>query len=202
MHQFDVCTHSVRNGRQSGYEEWRPDTCPHNIKGTALRVRFQTREQMEHKLEGSLDQKSLQRKSWELVEKLIDGIPPLKEWAGEDYKVQFSMMTNPGLHAVEPHKDSADISPQFSLCLGDCTGDELLTWANERQNEPDPDLSTDVRRKLLFFDGRLKHSADTWKGSYRLNVAFYKHYDRRWDEPQPVQETPLLVMDFNKQTRK
>ena len=155
------------------------------------------------KLEGNAEQIELQQGSWSLVEKLILGIPPLKEWTGaNDYKVQFSMMTDCTSHAVKPHKDHADIAPQFSLCLGEYTGGELLTWGLGRDRDPHPQLSTNVRNKLIYFDGRLKHSAATWIGNYRINVAFYKHYDRRWTEPKPILPRPLLVMDFNKVERK
>ena len=201
--QFDIYNHSVRHRLSSGYQEGHPDTRPHNIQARpAQRVRFHSREQMVAKLEGTTEQKELQSQCWDFVDRLIDSIPPLKEWTGQDFKVQFSMMTIPGRHSVKPHKDSADIAPQFSLYMGDYTGGELLTWEKGRQSEHDPHLSTDVRNKLLFFDGRLKHAANTWQGSYRINLAFYKHYDRRWTEVQPIQELPLLVMDFNKQKRK
>ena len=132
--QFDVYNHSVRHELQSGYSVDHPDTVRHNIESKAcppscLRVRLHSKEQMMEKLEGNAEQIELQQGSWSLVEKLIDGIPPLKEWAGaNDYKVQFSMMTNSKKHVVKPHKDSADIAPQFSLCLGEYKGGELLTW--------------------------------------------------------------------------
>jgi hypothetical protein len=208
LYQFDVYNHSVRHRLQSGYEISHPDTRRHNIESRALphsslRVRLRSRQQMLDILEGTEEQKELQQASWDLVDKLVDGIPPLKEWAGanSDYKVQFSMMDDCAKHAVKPHFDSGDIAPQFSICLGEYTGGELLTWDKGKDHHPLPHLSTDVRNKLLFFDGRLKHAANTWKGKYRINVAFYKHYDRRWTQLQPVQERPLLVYDFNKKIR-
>ena len=124
---------------------------------------------MRKNLEENDEQKELQQVSWDLVEKLIDGIPPLKEWTGNNsgYRVQFSMMTDSANHAVKPHhKDYADIAPQFFLCLGDCTGSELLTWDQGRHRDPHPQLSTDVRNRLIFFDRRLKHTAATWMGKY------------------------------------
>ena len=155
--------------------------------------------EMLSRLQGNEKQKELQAGAWSLVDKIIAAVPPLKKWAGEnnDYKVQFSMMTH-SKHAVKPHTDSDDIAPQFSICLGPYSGGELLTWDQPNQSDHHPHLSTDVRNKLLFFDGRLKHAVHTWNGEYRINIAFYKHYDTRWTHFQKIQPRPLLIMDFNK----
>ena len=153
---------------------------------------------MIEKLQGNKIQKELQAGAWTLVDEIIDKIPPLKEWAGEnmDYKIQFTMMTS-STHAVQCHRDGDDISPQYSICLGDYTGGELLTWDKNREGESDPHLATDVRNKLVKFDGRLKHAVAAWRGKYRINIAFYKHYDVRWTKKQEVQERPKLILDFN-----
>ena len=205
LYQFDVYNHSMRHRLQSGYEIDRPGTRRHNIESLAIkdiRVRMSTRDEMLKRLQGhkgvTPSQVELMVGAWSLVEQFVEGIPPLKEWAGKnsDYKVQFSMMANAS-HAVKPHTDSDDIAPQFSICLGQYSGGELLTWDDGKQNDADPHLSTQVLNKLLFFDGRLKHAVDTWKGEYRINIAFYKHFDSRWTRFQPLQKKPVLVMDFN-----
>jgi hypothetical protein len=203
--QFDVYNHSMRHGNGSGYEIWRHNTLCHNIKAMArkkIRVRFHTKEEMIAKLQGNAIQKEMQQEAWGLVEKIIEGVPPLKEWAGEnmDYKVQFSMMTSSS-HAVKAHRDGDDIAPQFSICLGDYTGGELLTWEKNRGKDRDPHLATDVRNRIVKFDGRLKHAVAKWSGSYRINIAFYKHFDTRWTREQEIQERPLLVMDFNDKSK-
>ena len=199
--QFDVYNHSMRHGSGSGYEKWRSNTACHNIKALSrkkIRVRFHTRQEMLDKLQGTMEQKEMQGRAWTLVDELIGGIPPLKEGAGEnlDYKVQFSMMTSSS-HAVKAHRDGDDIAPQFSICLGKYTGGELLTWDKYKGKDKEPHLSTDGRNKLIKFDGRLKHAVAPWSGSYRINIAFYKHYDTRWTREQDILEKPLLVMDFS-----
>ena len=204
-YQFDVYNHSMRHGSGSGYEKWRTNTTCHNIKAMnrkKIRVRFHTRQEMLDKLQGTIVQKEMQGKAWTLVDEMIQGIPPLKEWAGEnlDYKVQFSMMTST-THAVKAHRDGDDIAPQFSICLGQYTGGELLTWDKNRGKDTDPHLSTDVKNKLVKFDGRLKHAVAKWCGSYRINIAFYKHYDTRWTREQEILERPLLVMDFGHKSK-
>ena len=174
----------MRHGSGSEYKKWRTNTAYHNIKAMnrkKMRVRFHhTRQEMLDKLQGTIIQKEMQGKAWTLVDKLIEGKPPLKEWAGEklDYKVQFSMMTST-THAVKAHRDGDDIAPQFSICLGKYTGGELLTWDENRGKDKDPHLSTDVKNKLVKFDGRLKHAVAALGGcgSYCINIAFYKHYD-------------------------
>jgi hypothetical protein len=200
-YQFDAYNHSTRDGRHSGYELGRPGTIRHNIQSLGkknIRVHITSRAQMLKKFVGNKIQNKLQETAWDLVAKFIAGMPPLKDWAGKDYKVQFSMMTAISKHSVAPHFDSGDIAPQYSICLGDYSGGELLTWEQGKHKEPDPHLATDVRNKLLRFDGRLKHAVNAWKGDYRINVAFYKHYDSRWTKVQRIQKKPLLVMDFNR----
>jgi hypothetical protein len=204
-YQFDVYNHSARHGCGKGYEIWRTDTVCHNIRAKArkkTRVRFHTRKEMTKKLQGTAIQREMQAGAWALVDELIEGIPPLKEWAGEnmDYKIQFSMMTS-GKHVVKAHRDGCDISPQYSICLGDYTGGELLTWEKNRGKEKDPHLATDVKNKLVRFDGRLKHMVAAWRGAYRINIAFYKHYDARWTKEQNIQERPQLVMNFNEKSK-
>lgn len=201
LFQFDVYNHSTRHRKSAGYEPSRPGTCIHNIESLRrkdIRVRLSSRKEMIARLQGNQQQKELQEAAWTLVDKIVQAVPPLKEWAGEnlDYKVQFSMMTSSS-HGVLPHTDSNDIAPQFSICLGDYTGGHLLTWDQGKQSDLHPHSATDVRNKLLLFDGRLKHAVDAWKGKYRINVAFYKHYDRRWTKRQSIQARPLLILDLN-----
>jgi hypothetical protein len=199
QYQFDAYDHSMRTIGQNGYT---PDLARiHNIKKLAdkkMMVRLSTRAKMLENFVGTRFQRDLQEAAWDLVAKFIAAVPPLKEWAGSSYKVQFSMMTKPG-HAVKAHKDSADIAPQYSICLGDYSGGELLTWEKGKckDSDPIPHLSIDVRNKLLLFDGRLEHAVAPWHGKYRINIALYKHYDVRWTKEEPILETPLLVMDFN-----
>jgi hypothetical protein len=199
--QFDAYTHAVRTLNQNGFKEH--ETIPHNIPVYTKRldrVRFTPRDAMLEKFGGTADQKEMQAAAWDLVAQLIQAIPPLKEWAGDDWKVQFSMMTSKK-HRVKPHRDSADICPQYSICLGDYSGGDLLTWRELHQKDPSPNLATDVRRKLVRFDGRLQHSVSKWSGKYRINIALYKAYDARWTKEVDIQPVPLLVMDFNHQAR-
>ena len=59
-------------------------------------------------------QNEMQDRAWTLVDKIIEGIPPLKECADEtlDYKILVSMMTNSSF-------SSKDIGAQFFICLAD-----------------------------------------------------------------------------------
>ena len=84
--QFDVYNHSMRHGSSSGYEKDRTGTRRHNIGSLAIksiRVRISTREEMLKRLQGTQEQKEFQEAAWVLVEKIVDGVTPLEDWAGE-----------------------------------------------------------------------------------------------------------------------
>lgn len=80
-----------------------------------------------------------------MISNIIEEIPPLKEWAGENLKskVQVLIMTSSSHHAVEAHRDGDDITAQFSICHGNYR--DLLTGNKNRGTDRDWDITTDVK---------------------------------------------------------
>ena len=87
------------------------------------------------------------------------------------------------------HTDDEDISFQYGIGLGDYSGGELITWSSDGIEQPPINL----RNQFVKLDGRLPHMVTPVTSGIRYAVYYYKLYDRRITEPQPVFEPATVV---------
>jgi hypothetical protein len=112
----------------------------------------------------------------------------------DDFVVQFSSMGNSRDHHVGMHTDDKDISQQYALQLGSCLdGGGLLRTGD---NQTCPIVDTNYRHKVIRFDGRLPHAVVGDFEGERLNVIFYKMYDRHLRKAQPIMSGITVVADL------
>ena len=96
-------------------------------------------------------------------------------------------------HYVKKHVDDQDISHQYALGLGDYAGAELRVWNKTQSNFQD----FDYRHKVLKMDGRNYHELVSKKfEGERFTVIWYKHYDHRMNQADPIFDTPKVVWSF------
>ena len=90
---------------------------------------------------------------------------------------------------LEKHTDDEDISFQYGIGLGDYSGGELITWGSDGTEKPPINL----HNRFVKLDGRLPHMVTPVTRGVRYALYFYKQYDRRITEPQPLFEPAALV---------
>ena len=126
---------------------------------------------------------------WNLSEELIRQIDP--HFADGEYCVQYACMNDPD-HYVHKHVDKENISHQYALALGDYKGEAVL-----RLYEPDGETvkgEFEYNRKFLKADGRFPHELFTKNFSgTRFSLIYFKVYDHRKTECDPLMDTPMLV---------
>ena len=111
------------------------------------------------------------------------------DFAAGEYVVNYSCMTKPEQY-VKKHVDGDDISHQYALALGDYRGAHLRCY-----DEYDNVLGDfDYNRKICKMDGRLPHElvSDNFQGE-RFCVIWFKTYDHRKTEPDPIFREPCFV---------
>jgi len=155
----------------------KPGFVRHNFKNTAAYVK---------PIE---DQKvpDLWKKAYRKAMRVLRGIDA--DYAEGETVVQFAYMSSP-THYVGKHVDSNDISHQYAISLGDYKGATLRVY-----NQSGKAHDVDNRHKVVKFDGRLPHEVvvdESFEGD-RFTVIFYKNYDSRKSEPDPVVDTPSVV---------
>jgi hypothetical protein len=124
---------------------------------------------------------------WALSKELIKVVDP--DFADGEYVVNYSCMTKPEQY-VKKHVDSDDISYQYALALGNYSGANLRCY-----DEKDNVLGDfDYHRKICKMDGRLPHELlqDNFKGK-RFCIIWFKLYDHRKTQPDPIYRTPQYV---------
>lgn len=129
--------------------------------------------------------------AWLFAAHIIECVDPHYE-AGE-YEVNFSMMDS-SKHYVRKHIDGDDISYQYALGLGKYKGAMLRVWSSDQATYQD----FDYHHKILKLDGRNYHELVThnFQGE-RFTVIWYKTYDHRMSQPDPIYDTPTIVFDFD-----
>ena len=108
------------------------------------------------------------------------------DFAEGEYVVNYSCMTKPEQY-VKKHVDGEDISHQYALALGNYSGAYLRCY-DEKENVLG---DFDYNRKVCKMDGRLPHELiqDDFQGK-RFCVIWFKLYDHRKAEPDPICRTP------------
>ena len=124
---------------------------------------------------------------WDLSNQLITLIDP--DFAAGEYIVNYACMTKPE-HYVKKHVDSEDISHQYAMALGDYKNAYLRLY-DEEENVLG---GFDYNRKVLKMDGRLPHElmSEGFEGQ-RFCVVWFKTYDHRKTQADPVFKTPCYV---------
>jgi hypothetical protein len=127
--------------------------------------------------------------AWLLASMIIERVDP--NYAAGEYEVNFSMM-NSAQHYVKKHIDGDDISHQYALGLGQYSGAMLRVWSKDQSAYQD----FDYRHKILKLDGRNYHELVTnnFQGE-RFTVIWYKVYDHRMTQPDPICDAPAIVLD-------
>ena len=124
---------------------------------------------------------------WALSKELITMTDP--DFAAGEYVVNFASMIKPE-HYVKKHVDSEDISYQYALTLGHYRGAHLRCY-DEQENVLG---NFDYYRKVFKMDGRLPHEVitDNFQGE-RFTIVWFKTYDHRKTEPDPIFREPCFV---------
>lgn len=124
---------------------------------------------------------------WALAKELLQLID--SDFAAGEYVVNFSCMDSPE-HYVKKHVDADDISHQYALALGDYKNAYLRLY-----DEDDNVLGDfNYHRKVCKLDGRLPHElVSTGFEGERYCVIFFKTYDQRKTEPDPIFRAPCFV---------
>lgn len=175
---FKVGTGSTQVGNQQHITKGRPGFVPHNFKNTTVYVK-----PVPEQGGPTHEQKKVYRKAMRIL-RLID-----PEYAAGETLVQFAHMNSPN-HYVDRHTDGHDISPQYAVSLGSYRGATLRCFDTSGGAH-----DVDNRFKIVRFDGRLPHEvvkAPTFEGD-RFTVIWYKNYDARKAQPDPIVETPCVV---------
>ena len=128
--------------------------------------------------------------AYKLALKIMKLVDP--DYVKGEHVVNFSFM-NRRKHYVKKHVDDMDISHQYALGLGEYEGAELRVWNKDQSNFQD----FDYRHKMLKMDGRNYHELITnnFEGE-RFTVIWYKHYDHRMTQADPILDTPEVVWSF------
>lgn len=128
--------------------------------------------------------------AYKLAREIIQKVDP--DYAQGEYEVNFSCMDRP-THYVKRHVDDQDISHQYALGLGEYKGAELRVWNKTQSNFQD----FDYRHKMLQMDGRNYHElvSNKFEGE-RFTVIWYKTYDHRKTQADPILDTPEVVWSF------
>ena len=125
---------------------------------------------------------------WDLSKQLIQLIDP--DFADGEYVVNYSCMRKAEQY-VKKHVDADDISHQYALALGDYKNAKLRLY-----DEHDRILGDfDYDHKVCKMDGRLPHELISEGGfeGERFCVIWFKSYDHRKIEPDPIFNTPCYV---------
>ena len=91
---------------------------------------------------------------------------------------------------VKKHVDSDDVSHQYAMALGDYKNAALRLYDEHDQVIGD----FDYHKKVCKMDGRLPHElvSDGFEGE-RFCVIWFKSYDHRQTEADPIFSTPCYV---------
>lgn len=120
---------------------------------------------------------------WRLAYQLLEHIDP---WYAEDqdYVLQVSQMQRGD--QVPKHVDGHDASYQLAFTFGNFTGGQLRIYPTQNVNEANSPTAYDNRKKVLKFDGRYVHDVSPVRSGTRYCVIFYKVWDRRFQDAQPI----------------
>ena len=124
---------------------------------------------------------------WDLSKQLITLVDP--DFASGEYIVNYSCMNKPEQY-VKKHVDTDDISFQYAMGLGDYKNAALRIYGKDGEVIGD----FDYNKKICKMDGRLPHEliSDGFEGQ-RFCVIWFKCYDHRKSEPDPIFDTPCYV---------
>jgi len=81
-------------------------------------------------------------------------------------------------YAGKLHRDANNFGPSMIRALGKFSGGELNYWASDKKSGPlealpkKPDISVDISKNLLMFDGNRGHSVNDFKGE-RFSLVFF-----------------------------
>ena len=131
-------------------------------------------------------------KLWRLAYQLLEHVDP---WYAkdQDYVLQITQM-HPG-DVVPKHVDGHDACYQLAFTMGNFTGGQLRIYSTQNINEANslvPKLYNN-RNKVLKFDGRYVHDVTRLLSGTRYSVIFYKLWDRRLKNPQPLLVAPVFL---------
>ena len=174
---FAVGTGSINPGNKAHFNNGKSGFIRHNFKENTFVFVKPVPEQ--DRL--SEEKKLLYRKAKRILRKFDP------EFAKGEFHVQFAYM-KPGRGRVDRHKDN-DISYQYAISLGTYRGACLRSYSEDEKSFTD----LDNHNKIAKFDGRLSHEVitDNFSGK-RFTVIFYKNYDRRKTEADPILHKPRL----------
>jgi hypothetical protein len=173
---FKVGVGSTQVGNKQHVSKGKKGFIMHPFKNTAVFLTLVDDQKL------SKTQKSIHRKSMRIIKK----VDP--EYAAGETIVQVACMSSPE-HKVGRHVDREDISHQYAMSLGKYTGAVLRAYD---ANGVAHDL--DNHEKIAKFDGRLPHEVvmDEFRG-VRFTVIWYKNYDHRKTEADPILQVPSIV---------
>ena len=181
---FKVGTGSSQVGNKQHIGK-KPGFKRHNFKNTAVYVTSVENQYHARKINEQ------QLMAYRMASRIIESVDP--DFAGGEYEVNFSLMDS-GKHYVKKHKDLKDITHQYALGLGQYSGAKLRVWSHGESIIQD----FDYRHKILKLDGRNSHELITtgFQGE-RFTVIWYKGYDHRMAQVDPICDTPEIVFDFS-----
>lgn len=87
-------------------------------------------------------------------------------------------------YAGKLHRDANNFGPSMIRALGKFTGGELNYWPSDPKRgplealSPKPDLSVDISKNLLMFDGNRGHSVNNFRGE-RFSLVFFTAREAR-----------------------
>ena len=130
-----------------------------------------------------------QKDLYYMAGKLLNTIDPGYA-AGGHWVVQIHAMDHDS--KINKHKDSNDITFQYSVTLGEYEGGKLVTWDSCGENRTE----MNVHNKVVKLDGRLFHQVTPVTSGIRYSLYFYKVYDPIITEVQPIFE-PATIISMN-----
>ena len=122
--------------------------------------------------------------AYQLAAELIEIHDPL--WAGtdRDFVIQFAKM-KPG-DTCPKHTDRCNMAPAYALSMGCFYGGELMC-----QGVDGTPITMITRHALVKFEGRRPHWVSPFS-STRYSLIWYKKWDRRWTNEQPIMGGPTV----------
>lgn len=128
---------------------------------------------------------------------LQDTLPPHLRKGGFGFT---SINVNRG-YAAKLHRDSNNEGPSLIAAFGDFTGGKLRYWGEddktlgtpEKMCQPEDATCTDIKEKLLLFDGNRGHAVDDFEGD-RFTLVFFS-IGRSW-KASPGDQQKLRDVGF------
>ena len=172
---FKVGLGSTQPGHLRHLANEQPGFKRHNFKNTAVYVKPVHEQKLTREA----------KRAYEMASDILNMVDP--DYAAGEYLVQFAHMCSDE-HRVEKHVDGEDISYQYAVSLGDYMGATLRSYGEKGFTD------LDNHNKIAKFDGRLPHEVikNNFSGN-RFTVIWYKNYDHRKTQADPILRTPSFV---------